>query len=116
MNITNNKLISSIRQQINGGVAVTGVKISDECLLANIKSGDDIIVPMSEPGLFVVLVTRNKRNPFWMMTYCDPTTTVLELSNISVSELIDIWENKSIDSAIKAYENSLVTDSAKQNK
>lgn len=90
--------------------------ISDECLLANIKSGDDIIVPMSEPGLFVVLVTRNKRNPFWMMTYCDPTTTVLELSNISVSELIDIWENKSIDSAIKAYENSLVTDSAKQNK
>lgn len=85
--------------------------VTDESLLANIKPVKYNVTPKSEPGLFVVLTARNGRSPFWMMTYYDPTVTDIDLSNIPASELVDIWEEKGIDAAIQAYEESLVLNS-----
>ena len=88
--------------------------ITDESLLAFIKSVKYNITPKSRPGLFVVLTARNGHSPFWMMTYYDPTVTDIDMSNVPASELVDIWEKKGIDAAIQAYEEGLVPNFVKK--
>ena len=82
--------------------------ITDESLLASIKPVKYSVASKSKPGLFVVLTARNGHTPFWMMTYYDPTITDIDMSNVSASELVDIWEKKGIDAAIQAYEEGLM--------
>ena len=48
------------------------------------------------------------------MTYYDPTVTDIDMSNVSASELVDIWEKKGIDAAIQAYEEGLVLSFGKK--
>lgn len=54
-------------------------------------------------GLFVVLTAKNGKERFWMMTANDPTKSDVNSSNISVRELIAIWEKAGIDAAIDTY-------------
>ena len=90
--------------------------LTDKSLLVGIKPIKKFIPPKSKPGLFVVMTAKNGHSPFWLMTYFDPTVTEIELSDISASELIDIWEKDGIDAAIQAYENGLLQSSnTKQN-
>jgi len=77
--------------------------IKDAKLINAIKEVKCFTRNASKPGLYVVLVTRDKKAPFWMMTYFDPTFSELELSDIPVTELLDIWESKGINAAMKAY-------------
>ena len=90
--------------------------ISDENLLAHIKPAKYNVPAKSKPGLYVVLTTRNGHSPFWMMTYYDPTITDIDLSSISASELVDIWEKDGVDAAIRAYEDGLIQNSGKKQK
>lgn len=85
--------------------------ISDEFLLASIKPVKYNITAKSKPGLYVVLTARNGHSPFWMMCYYDPTVTDIDNSNVSASELIDIWEKKGLDVAIQTYESGIIQDS-----
>ena len=88
--------------------------ITDESLLASIKPVKYNVASNSKPGLYVVLTARNGHSPFWMMTYYDPTVTDIDMSNVSASELVDIWEKKGIDAAIQAYEEGLVLSFGKK--
>lgn len=78
--------------------------ITDEALVASVKPTKSAIPVNSKPGLYVVLTAKNGKVPFWMMTYYDPTVTDIDLSEVPVAELINIWEKNGIDAAIKAYE------------
>lgn len=79
--------------------------ITDDNLIASIKHVKNTIHINSKPGLYVVLTSKNGKAPFWLMTYCDPTVTEIDLCNVPVSELIAIWEKDGIDAAIDAYKN-----------
>ena len=81
--------------------------ITDETLLATIKPIKYREYGKSKPGLYVVLTAKDGRTPSWMMTYYDPTVTDIDLSNVPATELIDIWEQKGIDSAIQAFEDGI---------
>jgi hypothetical protein len=81
--------------------------ITDETLVASVKSVKDSVHANSKPGLYVVLTAKNGKVPFWMMTYFDPTVTDIDLGDISESELINIWEKDGIDTAIEAYKNGI---------
>ena len=91
--------------------------ITDETLLAGVKSVDFNVESKSTPGLYVILTAKNGGSPFWLMTYYDPTVTEISLSSIPATELIDIWEKNGIDSAIQAFEKGTVAEpEKKQNK
>jgi hypothetical protein len=91
--------------------------ITDETLLAGVKSVDFNVESKSTPGLYVILTAKNGGSPFWLMTYYDPTVTEISLSSIPATELIDIWEKNGIDSAIQAFEKgTAVEPEKKQNK
>ena len=91
--------------------------ITDETLLAGVKSVDFNVESKSTPGLYVILTAKNGGSPFWLMTYYDPTVTEISLSSIPATELIDIWEKNGIDSAIQAFEKGTVGEpEKKQNK
>ena len=91
--------------------------ITDEMLLAGVKSVDFNVESKSAPGLYVILTAKNGGSPFWLMTYYDPTVTEISLSSIPATELIDIWEKNGIDSAIQAFEKGTVVEpEKKQNK
>lgn len=91
--------------------------ITDERLLAGVKSVDFNVESKSTPGLYVILTAKNGGSPFWLMTYYDPTVTEISLSSIPATELIDIWEKNGIDSAIQAFEKGTVAEpEKKQNK
>lgn len=91
--------------------------ITDETLLAGVKSVDFNVESKSTPGLYVILTAKNGGSPFWLMTYYDPTVTEISLSSIPATELIDIWEKNGIDSAIQAFEKGTVVEpEKKQNK
>ena len=78
--------------------------ITDEILIKSIKPVKYCIPTNSKPGLYVVLTARSGNTSCWMMTYYDPTVSVLDLSNVSASKLINIWAKDGIEAAIKAYE------------
>ena len=82
--------------------------ITDETLVASVKPTKSAIHVNSKPGLYVVLTAKNGRVPFWMMTYYDPTVTDIDLSEVPVTELVNIWEKNGIDAAIEAYENGIL--------
>lgn len=82
--------------------------ITDETLVASVKLTKSAIHVNSKPGLYVVLTAKNGKVPFWMMTYYDPTVTDIDLSEIPVAELVNIWEKNGIDAAIEAYENGIL--------
>ena len=84
--------------------------ITDERLLAGVKSVDFNVESKSTPGLYVILTAKNGGSPFWLMTYYDPTVTEISLSSIPATELIDIWEKNGIDSAIQAFEKGTVVE------
>lgn len=88
--------------------------ITDENLIAGVKSVDFNVESKSDPGLYIILTARNGGSPFWLMTYYDPTVTDISLSNIPASQLIDIWEKEGIDVAIQAFEEGHVIDSDKK--
>ena len=91
--------------------------ITDETLLAGVKSVDFNVESKSTPGLYVILTAKNGGSPFWLMTYYDPTVTEISLSGIPATELIDIWEKNGIDSAMQAFEKGTVAEpEKKQNK
>jgi len=90
--------------------------IQDAELIAAVKEGKSFTRNASKPGLYVVLATRNKKAPFWMMTYYDPTFSELELGDIPVPELLDIWETKGIDAAMQAYEEGIINAIIKEAK
>lgn len=79
--------------------------ITDKALVASVKPTKSAIPVNSKPGLYVVLTAKNGKVPFWMMTYYDPTVTDIDLSEVPVAELVNIWEKNGIDAAIQAYEN-----------
>lgn len=81
--------------------------LRDENLINAVKDVKTNITLTNKPGLYIVLTAKNKKKPFWMMTYGDPTETELDLSNIPVQKLLDIWEKEGLDSAIKAYEEGI---------
>lgn len=81
--------------------------ITDKTLLATIKPFKHRESGKSKPGLYVVLTAKDGHTPFWMMTYYDPTVTDIDLSDVPATELIDIWEQEGIDSAIKAFEDGI---------
>jgi len=89
--------------------------ITDAELTKTIKKVKGFQRNGSKPDLYVVLTTKNKQAPFWMMTYYDPTFSELELSDIPVSKLLDIWETEGINAAMKAYEESLLPQPASKN-
>lgn len=79
--------------------------ITDDILLSSIKPiKKHSIYLTSKPELYVVLTARNKKAPFWLMTYYDPTQTDIDLCTVPATELIDLWEKEGIDAAINAYE------------
>lgn len=82
--------------------------ITDEALVAGVKPTRSAIPVNSKPGLYVVLTAKNGKVPFWMMTYYDPTVTDIDLSEVPVAELVNIWEKNGIDAAIEAYENGIL--------
>lgn len=82
--------------------------ITDETLVASVKPTKSAIHVNSKPGLYVVLTAKNGKVPFWMMTYYDPTVTDIDLSEVPVTELVNIWEKNGIDAAIEAYENGIL--------
>lgn len=82
--------------------------ITDETLVASVKLTKSAIHVNSKPGLYVVLTAKNGKVPFWMMTYYDPTVTDIDLSEVPVTELVNIWEKNGIDAAIEAYENGIL--------
>jgi hypothetical protein len=88
--------------------------ITDENLIAGVKSVDFNVESKSAPGLYIILTARNGGSPFWLMTYYDPTVTDISLSNIPASQLIDIWEKEGIDVAIQAFEEGKFVDSEKK--
>lgn len=90
--------------------------VTDETLAASVKPTKSAIPANSKPGLYVVLTSKNGKVPFWMMTYYDPTVTEIDWSEVSVSELVDIWEKKGIDAAIEAYEKGLLINSSDEKK
>ena len=81
--------------------------ITDETLLATIKPIKHRESAKPKPGLYVVLTAKDGHTPSWMMTYYDPTVTDIDLSNVPATELIDIWEQEGIDSAIRAFEEGI---------
>lgn len=94
----------SITDEAKSELAKRGI-ITDDTLLSSIKPvKKHSIYITSKPELYVVLTARNKKAPFWLMTYYDPTQTDIGLCNVPVSELIDLWEKEGIDAAINAYE------------
>lgn len=82
--------------------------ISDKNILSSIKDIKYSITISSNPGLYVVLTARKGHSLSWMMTYCDPTETNVNLSNVPASRLIDIWERNGIDAAVEAYEDGII--------
>jgi hypothetical protein len=88
--------------------------ITDENLIAGIKSVDFNVESKSAPGLYIILTAKNGGSPFWLMTYYDPTVTDISLSNIPAAQLIDIWEKDGIDVAIQAFEEGKVVESDKK--
>lgn len=82
--------------------------ITDEALIASVKPTKSVIPINSKPGLYVVLTAKNGKVPFWMMTYYDPTVTDIDLSEVPVAELVNIWEKDGVDAAIEAYENGIL--------
>ena len=82
--------------------------VIDEDLIANVEPVKNTFPVNSKPGLYVVLTAKNGKVPFWMMTYYDPTVTDIDLSEVPVAELVNIWEKKGIDAAIEAYENGIL--------
>lgn len=82
--------------------------ITDETLVSTVKPSNSVIYANSKPGLYVVLTAKNGKVPFWMMTYYDPTMTDIDMSEIPVAELVNIWEKNGIDFAIWAYENGIL--------
>ena len=82
--------------------------VIDEDLIANVEPVKNTFPVNSKPGLYVVLTAKNGKVPFWMMTYYDPTVTDIDLSEIPVAELVNIWEKNGIDAAIEAYENGIL--------
>lgn len=90
--------------------------ITDEALVASVKPTKSSIPVYSEPGLYVVLTAKNGKVPFWMMTYYDPTVTEIDLSEVPVSELVNIWEKNGIDAAIEAYESGIMLNGEGANK
>ena len=82
--------------------------ITDEALVASVKPTKSAIPANSKPGLYAVLTAKNGKVPFWMMTYYDPTVTDIDLSEVPVAELVNIWEKNGIDAAIEAYENVIL--------
>lgn len=99
-------IIISISNEAKEQLAKTKI-VTDEALVASIKPVKASNFANSKPGLYVVLTAKNGKVPFWMMTYYDPTVTEIDLSEVSVGELVNIWENKGIDAAIEAYEAGL---------
>lgn len=97
---------------ISGEAKVQLVKnniITDEKLVASVKPVKESFPVNSKPGLYVVLTAKNGKVPFWMMTYYDPTISDIDLSEVHVSELVNIWEGKGIDAAIEAYEMGIMS-------
>lgn len=90
--------------------------VTDEALVASVKPTKSAIPVNSKPGLYVVLTAKNGKVPFWMMTYYDPTVTDIDLSEVPVAELINIWEKNGIDAAIEAYENGILLKGEGANK
>ena len=90
--------------------------VTDETLVASVKPTKSAIPVNSKPGLYVVLTAKNGRVPFWMMTYYDPTVTDIDLSEVPVTELVNIWEKNGIDAAIEAYENGILLKGEGANK
>ena len=90
--------------------------ITDEALVASVKPTKSAIPVNSKPGLYVVLTAKNGKVPFWMMTYYDPTVTDIDLSEVPVAELVNIWEKNGIDAAIEAYENGILLKGECENK
>ena len=90
--------------------------VTDETLVASVKPTKSAIPVNSKPGLYVVLTAKNGKVPFWMMTYYDPTVTDIDLSEVPVTELVNIWEKNGIDAAIEAYENGILLKGEGANK
>ena len=90
--------------------------ITDKALVASVKPTKSAIPVNSKPGLYVVLTAKNGNVPFWMMTYYDPTVTDIDLSEVPVTELVNIWEKNGIDAAIEAYENGILLKGEGANK
>jgi hypothetical protein len=90
--------------------------VTDETLVASVKPTKSAIPVNSKPGLYVVLTAKNGKVPFWMMTYYDPTVTDIDLSEVPVTELVNIWEKNGIDAAIEAYENGILLKGEGENK
>lgn len=90
--------------------------ITDKALVASVKPTKSAIPVNSKPGLYIVLTAKNGKVPFWMMTYYDPTVTDIDLSEVPVAELVNIWEKNGIDAAIEAYENGILLKGEGANK
>lgn len=94
--------------------------ITDERLTGSIPKTYNPVIANSKPGLYVVLTVRQGKEPFWMMTYYDPTVTDVDVEGISVSNLVDIWEKDGIEAAMDALDSAILQDgmdkSGNQNK
>lgn len=94
--------------------------ITDERLTGSIPKTYNPVITNSKPGLYVVLTVRQGKEPFWMMTYYDPTVTDVDVEGISVSNLVDIWEKDGIEAAMDALDSAILQDgmdkSGNQNK
>lgn len=107
VNLNDNDIIVSITNAAKVQLVKNKI-ITDESMIASVKTSKSTIPANSRPGLYVVLTAKNGKSLFWMMTYYDPTVTDIDLSSVSVSELVDIWEQEGINAAIEAYENGIL--------
>ena len=105
--LNGNDIIISLSNEAKAELIKSKI-ITDATLIANVKPVKSSIPVNSKPGLYVVLTAKNGKVPFWMMTYYDPTVTDIELSEVPVAELVNIWEHNGIDAAIEDYENGIL--------
>ena len=89
--------------------------ITDERLIGSIPKTYNPVIASSKPGLYVVLTVRQGKEPFWMMTYYDPTVTDVDVEGISVSNLVDIWEKDGIEAAMDALDSAILLDGMDKN-
>jgi hypothetical protein len=91
--------------------------ITEESIISHIKEVKQKgIFAKSKPGLYVVLTARNGHAPFWLMTYFDPTMTDFDVFDISITELLDIWEQKGIKTAMETFMQSTLGLNRKEKK
>ena len=81
--------------------------ITDDLIVASVNALEVKEPEFSGSELYVALASKNKEIPFWQITYCNQSLYDVQLGDLSISQILDIWETDGVDAAIKAYEENI---------